>query len=141
MQRILVAVDASETAHRAVTLAVKIAGKFGAEVELLHVMPPPPVFSEPAVILNVAELERAHYESAQRLLSGLAQAEAREGVVLKTRILAGPAAEVIAEAAEQGNFDLVAVGSRGRNMVASALLGGVSHRLVHICKKPVLISH
>ena len=141
MQRILVAVDASETARRAVSLAVKIAEKFGAQVELLHVMPPPPLFSEPAVIVNVAELERAQYESAQSLLTRIAQAEARPGLSLTTRILGGPAAEVIAEAADQGGVDLVVVGSRGRNMVASALLGGVSHRLIHICKKPVLVSH
>ena len=141
MQRILVAVDASDTARRAVALAVQIAEKFGATVELLHVMPPPPVFSEPALIVNVAELERAQYESAQALLTRIAQAEARPGVVVQTRILGGPAAEVIAEAADQGAFDLVAVGSRGRNMVASALLGGVSHRLIHICKKPVLVAH
>ena len=141
MQRILVAVDASETARRAVTLAVTIAEKFGAAVELLHVMPPPPLFSEPAVIVNVAELERAQYESAQTLLGRIAQAESRPGVAVETRILGGPAAEVIAEAAEQGAFDLVVVGSRGRNMVASALLGGVSHRLIHLCKKPVLVVH
>jgi len=141
MKRILVALDGSDTARRAAAMAVQIAEKFGAQVELVHVMPPPPVFSEPAVIVNVAELERAQYEAAQGLLSRAAQEQARPGVEILTRILAGPAAEVIAEHADSGGFDLVTVGSRGRNMLASALLGGVSHRLIHISKKPVLIVH
>jgi nucleotide-binding universal stress UspA family protein len=141
MKRILVALDGSEAASRAASMAAQIAERFGASLELVHVMAPPPVFSEPAVIVNVAELERAQYEGAQGLLNRAAQACARPGVEVHTRILGGPAAEVIAELADTGNFDLVVVGSRGRNMIASALLGGTSHRLVHLCKKPTLIVH
>jgi nucleotide-binding universal stress UspA family protein len=141
MKRILVAVDGSETSHRAAQMAGELAEKFAAQVELVHVMPPPPVFSEPAVILNVAELERAQYEAAQKALERASQLSKRPGVEVETRILAGPAAEVIAEEADKGSFDLVVVGSRGRAMLTSALLGGVSHRLIHLSKKPVLVVH
>ncbi len=141
MKRILVAVDGSETSQRAVKLAADIAEKFTAELELLHVMPPPPVFSEPAVIINVAELERAQYESARQLLDRARDLCARPGLTSTSQILAGPAAELIAERADAGGFDLLVVGSRGRNLIASALLGGVSHRVIHLSKKPVLVVH
>jgi len=141
MKRILVAVDGSEAARRAVTMAAQIAERFGAQLELVHVMPPPPVFSEPAVIVNVADLERAQYEAARTLLSRAEAEAARPGVTVTTKLMAGPAAEVIAERAEEGQFDLVVVGSRGRNMIASALLGGTSHRIIHLSKKPVLVVH
>ena len=141
MKRILVAVDSSDTARRAAGLAVEIAEKFAAWVELIHVMPPPPVFSEPAVIVNMADLERAQYEAAVAVLDRAKAGSARPGVEISTRILAGPAAEVIAEQAESGAFDLVVVGSRGRAMITSALLGGVSHRIIHLSKKPVLVVH
>jgi nucleotide-binding universal stress UspA family protein len=62
-------------------------------------------------------------------------------VQVETQILSGPAAEVLAEAAKADDVELVTVGSRGRTLVGSILLGGTSHRLVHICKKPVLIVH
>src|SRR5438067_2181241 len=63
------------------------------------------------------------------------------GVQVETQILSGSAAEVLAEAAKADDVELVTVGSRGRTLVGSILLGGTSHRLVHICKKPVLIVH
>lgn len=54
--------------------------------------------------------------------------------------LEGPVAERLAEVAEQDGFDLVVVGSRGRNAVVRMFLGSVADRLVHICKKPVLVA-
>jgi nucleotide-binding universal stress UspA family protein len=66
---------------------------------------------------------------------------ARPGATVTSKLMAGPAAEVIAERAEEGQFDLLVVGSRGRNMIASALLGGTSHRIIHLSKKPVLVVH
>ncbi len=141
MKRILVALDSSETAHRAAPLGAQIAEKFGARLELVHVMPPPPVFSEPAVIVNVADLERAQYEAANALLERARRELVRPGLEVDATLLAGPAAETIADRAVASNADLVVVGSRGRAMIASALLGGVSHRLIHISKKPVLVVH
>ena len=48
---------------------------------------------------------------------------------------------MIAEAAQAEDVDFVVVGSRGRTLVGSILLGGTAHRVVHVCKKPVLIVH
>jgi nucleotide-binding universal stress UspA family protein len=48
---------------------------------------------------------------------------------------------MLAQAAQADDIEFVVVGSRGRTLVGSMLLGGTSHRLVHICKKPVLIVH
>jgi nucleotide-binding universal stress UspA family protein len=45
----------------------------------------------------------------------------------------------LAELAESGNFDLVVVGSKGRGAVSRMLVGSITDRLVHICKRPVLV--
>jgi nucleotide-binding universal stress UspA family protein len=139
--RILVGVDGSEPAQRAARRAFDFARRLGESVTLIHVLPPPPVFSEPAVVLDVAELERRVYEVGKTLLEKLAAEGRAAGVQVDTQLLSGPAAEAIAEAAQAEEVDFVAVGSRGRTLVGSMLLGGISHRLVHICKKPVLIVH
>lgn len=139
--RILVGVDGSEPAQRAARRAFSLASRLGESVTLVHVLPPPPIFSEPAVVLNIADLERRLYEAGKGALEKM-EAEARAaGVQAEAQLLSGPAPEMIAEAAEADDVDFVVVGSRGRTLVGSILLGGTAHRLVHVCKKPVLIVH
>jgi nucleotide-binding universal stress UspA family protein len=139
--RILVGVDGSEPAQRAARRAFDLAKRLGEAVTLVHVLPPPPVFSEPAVVLDIAELERRVYDAGKTVLDKLAAEASANGVKTDTQLLSGPAAEVLADQAQAQDVDFVAVGSRGRTLVGSILLGGTSHRLVHICKKPVLIVH
>jgi len=139
--RILVGVDGSEAAQRAARRAFALAAKLGESVTLLHVLPPPPVLSEPSVLINVAELERHVYQAGKALLEKLAADGRAAGVQVDTQLLSGSAAEIIAQAAQPEDVDFLVVGSRGRTLVGSMLLGGTSHRLAHICKKPVLIVH
>lgn len=139
--RILVGVDGSEPAQRAARRAFALAPRLGDSVTLLHVLPPPPVFSEPAVVLNIAELERRVYESGKAALEKLESEGRASGAQVESQLLSGPAAEMIAVAAQSDDVDFVVVGSRGRTLVGSVLLGGTAYRLAHICKKPVLIVH
>jgi len=118
-----------------------MARRLGNSVTLIHVLPPPPIFSEPAVVLNIAELERRVYEAGKAALEKV-EAEGRAaGVEVDSKILSGPAAEMIAQAAQAKDVDFVIVGSRGRTLVGSILLGGTAYRLAHVCKKPVMIVH
>ena len=139
--RILVGVDGSEPAQRAARRAFALAAKLGESVTLVHVLPPPPVLSEPSVLINVAELERSVYQAGKAVLDKLAAEGRASGLQVDTQLLTGSAAEVIAQAAQPEDVDFLVVGSRGRTLVGSMLLGGTSHRLAHICKKPVLIVH
>jgi nucleotide-binding universal stress UspA family protein len=139
--RILVAVDGSDPAQRAARRAFALASRLGESVTLVHALPAPPVFSEPTIVMNVAELERQVYASGKAVLDKLSAEGRALGVQVDEAILSGSAAEAIAEAAQPDDVDFVVVGSRGRTLVGSMLLGGTSHRLAHICKKPVLIVH
>ncbi len=140
MQRILVAIDGSEGAAKAVRLAADIAMRFGARLTLLYVVPrlllPPDVYG-----VTLADVEREHRAYADRVVSEALAKLDEPGLRADAQVLYGSPAEAIAEAAAAPDVGMVAVGSRGRGAVARVLLGSVSDRLVHISTKPVLVVH
>jgi nucleotide-binding universal stress UspA family protein len=50
-----------------------------------------------------------------------------------------PIAEVLARLAASAGIDLVVVGTHGRGAVGRVLLGSVARRLVHVCRKPLIV--
>ncbi len=140
MRRILVAVDGSDPASRGARLAADIALRFGSRITLAYVVPrlllPPDAYG-----LTVDEVEREKRAHADRILHGALSSLGDAGVEVDTRVLSGPPAETLAEAAAEADVDLVVAGSRGQGAVARALLGSVSDRLVHLCPKPILVVH
>ena len=62
-----------------------------------------------------------------------------EGFRVQTRISTGGAKSEINRVAEDEDFPLVVVGSRGHSLVGGAFLGGVASQVILNAKKPVLI--
>src|SRR5919201_5381971 len=87
--RILVGIDVSDPAQRRARRAFDLAKRLGESVTLAHVLPPPPVFSEPAVVLDIAELERRVYESGKTILDKLAAEGGKGGVQVDSQLLSG----------------------------------------------------
>lgn len=140
MRRILVGVDGSDASAKAARLAAEIAMRFGAQLTLAYVVPklllPPDAYG-----LTVADVDQGHRDYANALLADAMAKLGDAGARMEPLVLSGSAAETLAEAAQASDVDLVVVGSRGRGAVARVLLGSVADRLVHICAKPVLVSH
>lgn len=135
MKKILVAVDGSLPAIHAAKKALELAQALRGEVTLIHVQPPTMTFGDmPAPVGGVREAELA--ESASILSRTVG---ALENKAVKTLSRLGSPAEVVADLAMDEGFDLVVVGHTGRGAVARMLLGSVADRLVHICKRPVMV--
>jgi nucleotide-binding universal stress UspA family protein len=84
---------------------------------------------------GLSDMHRAAEELLEEETAGL-DAEA-EGIEIERRVVEGGAAEVLVEAAAEG--DLLVVGSRGHGGFAGLLLGSVSQQCAHHAHCPVVI--
>jgi nucleotide-binding universal stress UspA family protein len=135
IKRILLPTDGSAFSERAADYALKIAKNFGARVVAAHVVE----ISAPKQ-LDVASMEREAARRAETCFEGIRTRAVSAGVELETKVLISRAiGEAILEELEEGNYDLVVMGSHGLSGVKRFLLGSVSEAVVHHTTKPVLL--
>lgn len=130
---IVVAHDGSEGAERAVPVAVELAKRDGAKLILAHA-------DERTIGKGGGEL-RADEPELQQKLARQAEELSGQGIEasLEARdVMVGGPASVIAEIAKDADADLIVIGTRGHTAIAGLVLGGVTHRLLHISSCPVL---
>lgn len=156
---ILVAVDGSDNAHRAVDTAVMLAQKYGAKLILAHVLDVE-YFSvawlnRPRHIEDTDENKRrvadalgvdAHAEELNdyrrqysRDVLTMAASRVPEDVEFTVVHETGSPREALLEIADAQHADLIVAGSRGLGTVAGMLVGTVSGYLVHHASVPVLV--
>ena len=78
-------------------------------------------------------------EESEKELKPAQKFLATAGVKHDMEIRIGRVAQEIVACADAGKFDLIVLGSKGRNAVADMLLGSVAHRVIAIAKQPVLL--
>ncbi len=135
--RILVAVDGSEHAHRALEVAIDVAKHYQATIVLLHAFP------------HVSDfLGTPFYESMleSRMLIGRSLLESLRSIIgdtvaVEEQLLQGPPAPAILRVADVEHCDLIVMGSRGHGQIAGLLLGSVSHVVTQKAHCPVMVVH
>jgi len=149
--KVLIALDSSEGAWRAVEYAAEAFGQTpGVEVTLLHVLSGlPPAFWDDGHILGEKEKEArqrlvANWQKEQeknwqdlvkKAHQRLTQAGiSKEGVVNKFKPKYFDVAEDILREAETGKFDTIVMGRRGLGMAKTLLLGSVTNKVVQNAK-------
>jgi nucleotide-binding universal stress UspA family protein len=140
---ILVPVDGSPHAARALAEAADLAQATGAELTVMTSVPDAVTwgtFTAPSAGGDIQALIAASEEGFRSILDE-AVAALPQGLPVKKVVARGPAGPAIVDQVEAGGHDLVVMGSRGRGDFASLLLGSVSHHVVHAAKAAVLIVH
>lgn len=145
--RVLVAVDGSPHAQRALEEAVDLARVSGASLTVIAVVPDPSVwvlggmgwgaYVPEDVVRELDEQQTREYEAMlDAALESIADSVQPEKVLAHGRPVQG-----ILDQVRAGDHDLVVIGSRGRGEVKGLLLGSVSHSVLQLSPVPVLVVH
>lgn len=132
MERIVVAIDGSDSSTRALRWAVSEARLRDAELEVVHAWHMPTSGGYPYATLAY---DPAPFADAARQVLDNAVHEA--AVPVKQTLVNGGASEAILSAAK--GADLVVLGTRGLGGFAGLLLGSVSHQVAHHATCPVVL--
>jgi nucleotide-binding universal stress UspA family protein len=138
IDRILVPVDFSEDAQRALDEAIEFAVAFGAELDLLHSYPINPQAIAPYGIVAPEEFERDLRIAARQRLSEWREKVSAAGCKGQDQLSADLPSEAILEAAQKRDVDLIVMGTRGITGLAHVLLGSVAERTIRTAPCPVL---
>jgi nucleotide-binding universal stress UspA family protein len=141
VKRVLVAIDGSPGADRALTAAAELAKVAAAELTIVNVEQG--YLSEDVQpVRNAANagVEEILYAASAEILARAKVKAAALGVAgIRTQSGLGDAAGSILEVAEEEKSDIIVVGRRGRGRLAGLLIGSVSQKLVALAPCKVLV--
>ena len=136
---ILVAVDDSIHAERALAEAIDLALTQRARLAILTAVPHPPATASYAR-LSLSAL-KADIEAESDAILRRAKEMVPNDVPVTTILTRAAVRDALLRQVETARFDLLVMGSRGRGAARSALLGSVSHHLLNHSAIPLLIVH
>jgi nucleotide-binding universal stress UspA family protein len=138
IKKILVPVDGSNHARKAIGFACDLASKYDATVYLLHVMHRSEI---PKYVLEYIKAEKIEESPKHVFLEKIgygiieaAQRDLREKGVkdVHSVVVEGDPAKRIIEFARDEGVDLIVMGSRGLGTIEDLFLGSVSHKVSHL---------
>jgi nucleotide-binding universal stress UspA family protein len=138
-RNILVAVDGSPDAAQALRDAIDLAESEHTRLTLVTAVSQIPATGllVPGAVAEVIADARARAEAILRR----ALDQVPDDLPVSTVLTDQPIRSALIRQIKDGHHDLVVMGSRGRGAVRSALLGSVSHYVLHHSPVPVLIVH
>ena len=141
-KRIVVPVDGSETAQKALVTALQMARESSGCVHLVHVVEGlTPMAADPygAYSGEVVEVMR---QSGRKILDDALVLARAEGVQADTQLFDNfgeRLAEVVADSATRFNADLMVVGTHGRRGLGRVLMGSGAEQIIRLSPVPVLV--
>lgn len=151
IKKILVAIDGSEHADKALDFALDLADRSAAEIVILNVFQEPVIvypsepFTYPIIFPSpypvntdlTKDVKKAH---GKILAEALRKARAaKPHLKISTKLEEGRPSDEIVATAREGGFDIIVMGHRGLGKVKEFFLGSVCDRVADEAYCPVLI--
>ena len=134
-ERVLVAIDHSEVAQRALTAAKDLALLSKGEVWVLHLR-------EREVIAQMGDVPSESAADADSPVAAAVEALTKAGVNAHGEVrnaIFGHAAREIMEDAKEHDVGVIVMGTRGRSDLGGLLVGSTAHKVIHLADRPVLV--
>lgn len=143
MKRVLIPIDGSETALRAVECAVALAPvmREPLEVLLLNVQHPAPMRE---LLLDgrpsdVRALEKPQIEVGEELLKPAQALLRKSNIAHSGHVEIGDPAQTINAFAKKHHCEEIIMGTRGLGAAAGLILGSVANKVLHLASLPVML--
>lgn len=135
-KKLLVAADGSEHSFRAAVQALELAKLIpDSAVEVVYVVDSETSKRDAIHHVDAMEIEQKRKEKTIEIEKKAKDA----GVAYEMKVLRGEPGPTIVKYANENEFDLVVIGSRGLNALQEMVLGSVSHKVAKRVQCPVLI--
>ncbi len=138
-KKILVALDGSELAKRALDEAEKLANCFGSEIVLFEVVPFMPIYGSPELVTPLI-VDEKQKEAAEKYLASLGDDLKKKGLKATGMVRTGQqvAVEIIDFAKESG-ANLIVMCTHGRSGISRWVLGSVALKVLTRAETPILL--
>jgi nucleotide-binding universal stress UspA family protein len=130
---IVLGYDESPGSRRALEIAVSLAQRFDEPLILVHGVEPPGGMGE-----EFLAHQRALAEMGRTAVEHAVEEATRSGVRTVVEVIGAKPAQALVDAADKHDARVIVVGTRGESPLRGAMLGSVSHKLLHISDRPVL---
>ena len=139
MLKILLPVDGSEYANKAVTGFIALLDWYKEKPELHLLNVQYSLRGNVSLFINQADIKQYHQEEGLKELQNTRALLDQAGVVYQYHIVVGDPAEMIVRFASEKQFDQIVMGPRGAGSIQGLLLGSVTSKVMQLATTPVLL--
>jgi len=138
-RKILVPLDGSELAKKALDHAEELAKTYGAEIILFEVIPLMPIYGSPELVTPLI-VDEKQKKAAEMDLTKLAEEMKTRGHKVMAIVRTGQQVAVeIIDLAKESGVDLIVMCTHGRSGITRWVLGSVAHKLLPRAETPILL--
>lgn len=140
MRKLMVPVDGSDKALRALGYAIKLAQEHGStKIHVVTAHDEPDIYGEIAVYVPREKMADLQQRIGQSRLGPAEQILKDAGVPYEAEILIGDTATMIALRADELGCEAIVMATRGMTAIGGLVMGSIATKVVHAANVPVTL--
>ncbi len=140
MHKLLVPIDGSDNANRALRHAIRLAKENGpVELHIVYAHEPPIIYGEIAIYVSEEKVKELQRRYGEDILKSAIETAKAAGLKFTSQILIGDIPQAIVKCAEDLGCDGIVMGTRGMSAIGNLVMGSVATKVIHLTKLPVTL--